>query len=84
MKATGLASTGSDDERAAPVLKQNRSASIHSRGRDRLLSVGVLPAAQFLDGSLAWCPWCPLTSKISFYGVEIGDAGESIEPEESQ
>jgi len=28
-----------------------------------------LPAAQFLDNDLAWCPWCPLTSEFGSTGL---------------
>jgi hypothetical protein len=41
----------------------------------------VFACTTILDGALAWCP---LTSGIWFYQVEMGDAGETIEPEESQ
>ena len=34
-------------------------------------------------GGLAWCPWYPLTSELGSMGVETGDTGETIEPEES-
>ena len=52
-------------------------------GQGQLLWVG-LACTTVLDGGLAWCPWCPLTSEFGSMGLKWGDAGETIEPEESQ
>jgi hypothetical protein len=43
----------------------------------------MLPAAQFLDNGFSLVSMVSINLGIRFYGVETGDTGESIEPEES-
>ena len=66
-----------------PVLIGIRSVTIHSRGRDSC-SGFVLPVAQFVDKRFSVVSMVSINLGIWFYGVETGDTGESIEPEESQ
>ena len=66
-----------------PVLIRISSATIQSRGRDSCS--GLVFACSTVFGQRF-----SLVSMVSinlgnwFYGVEMGDAGETIEPEESQ
>jgi len=54
---------------AKSVLIRIRSATIHSTGQGQLLWVGVA-CSTVLDGGLAWCPWCPLTSEFGSTGLK--------------
>jgi len=44
----------------------------------------VLPVTQFVDTRFSVVSMVSIKLEIWFYGVETGDKGESIEPEESQ
>ena len=64
-----------------PVLIGIASATIHSRGRDSCSGL-ALPVARFWT-AFSLVSMVSINLGIWFYGVETGDAGESIEPEES-
>ena len=57
----------------------NSSATIHSRGRDSCS--GLVFARDTVFGR--WFSLVSINLGIWLYGVETGDTGESIEPEES-
>jgi len=85
MRTVALVSMNDSIERSAACRSLYRSEFILlqfiSWGRDSCSGLG-LPAEQFGR-------WFSLVSMVSinlgiwFYGVEMGDAGETIEPEES-
>jgi hypothetical protein len=58
------------------------SATIHLTGQGQLLWVGVA-CSTLLDNGFSLVSMVSVNLGIWFYGVETGDAGESIEPEES-
>jgi len=64
-----------------PIPTRIASATIHSRGRDSCSGL-VLPVARFWT-AFSLVSMVSINLGIRFYGVETGDTGESIEPEES-
>ena len=59
----------SSEHIAKPVLIGILSATIQSRGRDSCSGL-VFACTTVLDGGLAWCPWCPLTSEFGSIGLK--------------
>src|SRR5258708_14561362 len=59
----------SSEHIAKPVLIGILSATIQSRGRDSCSGL-VFACTTVLDGGLAWCLWCPLTSEFGSMGLK--------------
>jgi hypothetical protein len=78
---------GSSEHIVKSVLIRISSATIHSRGRDScsgfVLLVRVACSTVF-GQRFSLVSMVSINLGIWFYGVELGDAGETIEPEESQ
>ena len=65
-----------------PIPTRIASATIHSRGRDSCS--GLVFACSTVLVAVNLVSMVSINLRIWFYGVELGDAGESIEREESQ
>ena len=65
-----------------PVPTRIASATIHSRGRDSCSGL-VFACSTVFGPRFSLVSMVSINLGIRFYGVETGDAGETIEPEES-